>query len=278
MLNDNLKTWRRFSGTFSFSEDEPIDKVTIEIVADDSVCRNDLNEDVPIYITDLHFQGGETLSGWVPETREFTKKLLHTNDETKFRIHANDIYLGGKTPVKRTNLEFLEHNIAGRGNEVFTIPNWYPDNWFTDILPTGIDLEITPKDDYDLMRVCTNYGSLKDPEEWYKGDDTHPLSIGYTREFTIGAGLAGVPIKILARSGKAFQGASRIPIGGVNSLTLSNGETFPIKPRSFLIAQKGAIRIRFEFYKFKDGILTDTGVGYQGTTKFNQWTFGRSRV
>lgn len=278
-----IENWRRFSGTFSFEDPQPIEKVTIEIVADDAIVSTPEapTTPLPIYITDLHLQGGKQLSGWVPETREFTKKILHTNDETKTRVSSEDIYLGGKTPVKRTNVEFREYNIAGRGIEVFTIPNWYPDDWREDVLPTGLDIEITPKNDYDLMRVCTNAGNLKDPgydnEDLYNQDPAHPLNIEYTREFTLGAGAAGQTIKILGRSGKAFRGSSRLPIGGVNELTLSNGENLPIKRRSFFIAQKGAIRIRFEFYKFKNGILTDTGIGYQGTIKFNQWTFGRSR-
>lgn len=288
MLNDDLKVWKRYSGTFSFSHDLPIDKVTIEIVSDDAVIRNDLNQDVPIYITDLHFQAGDTLTGWVPETREFTKKLLHTNDETKTKT-TKDIF-NGATPVKRTNVEFNEYNIAGRGNEVFTIPNWYPDDWTKAVLPTGLDITLTAKNDYDLMRVCTNYGSPIDTP--YGGIEDHPLSTSYTREFTIGAGLAGDKIEILARSGKALKNGSRIPIGGVNTLTLSNGEKLPIKRRSLLIAQKGACRIRIEFYKFSTlyvssdhkvtrltkPILIDTGIGYYGTVKFNQWTYGRSRA
>lgn len=271
------KKWRRFSGTFSFSHDEPIDFVRVEIVADDAVIRNKNNEDVPLYITDIHFQAGKQLTGWVPETREFLRKLYHTNDETKTRVSVDDIYDGGKTPVKRTNLEFREYNIAGRGIEVFTLPNWYPDDWYVQVLPTGVDFEIIPKDYYDLFRLCTNDGSLKDPEHYYNNDPNHPLSMTYTREFTIGGGSAGVPIKILSRSGKAYVGSTRLPIGGVNSITLSDGSNFPIKRRSFFLAQKGASRFRIEFYKFKNGILQDTGIGYYGTAKFNQWTFGRSR-
>lgn len=291
----NINNWRRYSGTFAFSHDEPIEKVTIEIVADDAIISTpeDPTTPLPIYVTDLHFQAGDQLSGWVPEAREFTKKILHTNRETATRVSANDIYLGGKVPIDRTNVEFREYNIAGRGIEVFTLPNWYPDDWYTEVLPTGIDLEITPKNDYDLMRICTNEGSPKDPgwenENLYNEDPAHPLNMSYTREFTLGAGRAGVPIKILSRSGKAFYGSSRVPIGGVHSLTLANGVTLPIKRRSLFLAQKGAIRIRFEFYKLvtigtdpKNGqpiqVLRDTGIGYQGTAKFNQWTYGRSRV
>lgn len=273
-----LSNWRRYSGTFSFSEDLPIDSVTIEIVADDAIVSTpeDPTTPLPIYITDIHFQAGEQLSGWVPETREFLKKMLHTNDEFKNRSTDQDIYDGGKSPVIYKDVEFSEYNIAGRGIEVFTIPNWYPEDWRAEILPTGVDIEITPKDDYDFMRVCTNSGALK--EDLYNNDTTHPLSMAYTREFSLGAGKAGQTIKILSRSGRAFLGASRVPIGGIGAVTLGNGESFKIRRRSFFLAQKGATRIRFEFYKLVDGKLKDIGIGYQGTAKFNQWTYGRSKA
>jgi hypothetical protein len=290
MLSTNMRGWKRFSGTFSFSYDEPIEKVTIELVADDSIVSTPEapTDPLPIYVTDFHFQAGKQLTGWIPETQEFTKKILHSNKETTFQISTDDIYLGGKTPVDRTNLEFREYNIAGRGIEVFTLPNWYPEDWTMELLPTGLDLEITPKDDYDFCRVCTNAGSLKPEEEWYEGDPDHPLSLAYTREFSFGSGSAGVPLKILSRSGKAYYGSSRLKIGGEATVTLGDNSKLPIRRRSFFIAQKGAIRIRFEFYKLIQigtdqygnpiKILKDTGIGYQGTAKFNQWTYGRSRV
>lgn len=296
MLNQRL--WRRFSGTFSFEHNDPIDSVVVEIVADDSVIRNENNEDVPLYLTDVHFQPGSKLTGWQPETREFLKKIYHTNKETKNRVASSDVYLGGKTPVDRTGLEFSEYNFAGRGIEVITLPNWYPDNWNMELLATGVDFEITPKDDYDLFRLCTNAGTVKDEEDFYNPDPdivnaaNHPLNINYTREFVLGAGKAGETIKIQASTGKAYVGSSRVPLGGVNTLTLSNGQKLNIRNRKMFIAQKGADRYRIEFYKFTNRyvtpggtavntsvpVLSDVGIGYYGTAKFNQWTYGRSRV
>lgn len=296
MLNQRL--WRRFSGTFSFSHDEPIDKVTIELVADDAVIRNENNEDVPLYLTDLHFQPGRQLTGWQPETREFLKKIYHTNNEFKNRVNSSDVYLGGKSPVNRTNVEFNEYNFAGRGIEVITVPNWYPDNWNMELLATGADFEITPKDDYDLFRLCTNSGALIDEEDFYKvnsdsvDDANHPLNTAYTKEFVLGAGKAGETIKIQASTGKAYVGSSRVPLGKVNEITLSNGQKLKIRPRRMFLAQKGAVRYRIEFYKFTNRyvtpggtavnvdppVLSDVGIGYYGTVKFNQWTYGRSRV
>lgn len=274
----NFALWRRYSGTFSLDENLPVDQIFIDIVANDAVVKDDFNRDMPLYITDIHFQPGDQVSGWMPETREFTKKLLHVNDETQNLVTPNDVFEGGKEPITWKNVEFSEYNIAGRGIEVFTLPNWYPQDYTMPLLPTGVNFEITPKDDYDFFRLCTNSGSLKDEENLYNNDPDHPLSMSYTREFCIGAGKAGVPIKILSRSGEAFLGTSKLPIGGVNAITLGNGKNLPIRPRRFFLAQKGAIRFRFEFYKLVDGVLTDTGVGYQGTAFFNQWTFGRSRV
>lgn len=270
--------WRRFSGTFSFSENDPIESVTVEIVADDSVITNENNENVPLYITDVHFQAGNQLTGWIPETRELTKKILHGNNEEKNIVSKDDVFEGGKRPVVWKDVEFSEYNIAGRGLEAFTIPNWYPEDWTMDILPTGLDIVITPKDDYDFCRVSTNSGSLVSEEDFYNKDPDHPLSIAYTREFCLGAGKAGDKIEILSRTGKARRGGRALKVGGVATVTLGDGKTLPIKRRSFFLAQKGAVRIRFEFYKLKNGILTDTGIGYQGTVKFNQWTYGRGRA
>jgi hypothetical protein len=298
MPNLDQRLWRRFSGTFSFSHDDPIDKVTIELVADDAVIRNDNNEDVPLYLTDLHFQPGRQLTGWQPETREFLKKIYHSNNEFKNRVASTDVYLGGKSPVNRQNVEFNEYNFTGRGIEVITIPNWYPDDWNKELLATGVDFEITPKDDYDFFRLCTNGGVLKDEDDFYKAnegkidDANNPINIAYTQEFALGAGKAGVPIKILASTGKAYVGSTRVKLGGVNDITLSDGQKIKIRPRRMFLAQKGAIRYRIEFYKLSNRyvtpggtavstqkpVLSDTGIGYYGTAKFNQWTYGRSRV
>lgn len=289
------RNWRRFSGTFSFNETLPIEKVTIELVAEDAVIRNAQNQDVPAYVTDIHFQAGEQMTGWIPETRELLEKLLHTNDEFRFRVSPSDIYLGGKAPVLYQNVEFRRYNIAGRGIEVFTVPNYYPQDWNIRNVTTGADFEIIPKDDYDFFRICTNEGSLLPEGERYKegvlgvGED-HPLNMRYTREFNLGAGLAGVPITINASTGKAYRGSERIQLGGVYSVT-TGADTIPIKGRTIFLAPRGSVRYRIEFYKFstryidKAGdtynlaapILIDSGIGYSGTIVFNQWKHGRSR-
>lgn len=290
----DMKKWQRFAGTFAFDNEDnaEIESVRVEIVADDSVIRTEDNVDVPLYVTDVHFQAGAKLTGWQPETREFYKKLKHTNKETATRISKDDIYLGGKVPIDRTDAEFREYNITGRGHEVFVLPNWYPDDWYAEVLPTGVDFVITPKNDYDLFRLCTNYGTLKNEEDWYNNDPTHPLSMSYTKEFTLANGKKDMRIQILASTGKAYFGSNRIPIGGVHTLALNDGSNFPIKPRGVFLAQEGAVRFRIEFYKFStryidpEGtthvytkpILIDSGIGFQGTAKFNQWTYGGSRV
>ena len=275
----NIARWRRYSGTFSLDENLPVDKIYVDIVANDAEVRDSQNRDTPLYITDIHFQPGNQVSGWMPETREMTRKILHTNDENATKVTSGDIYEGGKEPIRWENVEFSEYNIAGRGIEVFTLPNWYPEDYALELLPTGVNFEITPKNDYDFFRLCTNSGSLKREEDLYDSKDlNHPLNIAYTREFSIGAGKAGDTIKILSRTGEAFRGSSKLDIGGVNTITLGDGKKLPIRKRSFFLAQKGAMRYRFEFYKLVDGKLTDTGIGYQGTAYFNQWTFGRSRI
>ncbi|HDR7892764.1 TPA: hypothetical protein QCY29_005232 [Bacillus toyonensis] len=313
----NRKKFLRYHGTFKF--DDPlrsIDKVKVEIVAQDAVVRNEINQDVPIHVSDLHFQPGNQLTGWIPETRELLRKIYHENDEFKNQVTTKDIYLGGaeRQPVKRTNLEYRTYNIVGRGHEIITIPNYYPDNWYTEVLPTGIDFEIFPKDDYDLCRISTNHGSVIDPDLWHykyilenndydskaalydyfgdpnKGQSSHPLHVRYTREFWVGAGKAHNPIRLFASNGSATRGGARLGIGGVNEIPLPDGRKFRITRNQLFLLPKGAIRFRIEFYKTKTislstgknftdfNVLADTGIGFYGTAKFNQWTYGGSRI
>ncbi|MGR5914559.1 hypothetical protein ACT7DA_20835 [Bacillus pacificus] len=72
----------------------------------------------------------------------------------------------------------------------------------------------------------------------------------------------------------------------MNEIPLPDGRKFRITRNQLFLLPKGAIRFRIEFYKTKTislstgkdftdfNVLADTGIGFYGTAKFNQWTYG----
>lgn len=318
----NITDWKTVEGTVFANPDKRVTEVSLELVASDSVIRNDQNQDVPIYFTDIQFQAGGQRTGWVPNTEEMLK-LLKYNDYEKDNAGSTDIFLGSQ-PLERRDLTERQFNIVGRGHSVVTIPNYYitsidptdhpedndlPKDYLANELPTGLDLTLVPKEDFTVLRVSTNYGAFEpDPEkrryqkvliDEYPGDQyiydmfyQHPLHYRYTREFWVdgGPGSAGSEIKINARTRVAQINGTDIPIGGEYTFNVegSNGYSWPLEigRKQFFLAPKGSLRLRVEFYQMRNlsgkyggaGYQRDTGVGFYGTARFNQWTYGRSRI
>lgn len=306
----NVKDWKRFYGTFTPEDGKQVDYVEFEIAVDDCVIRDANNQNVPIYFTDFLFQPGNKLTGWVPEAREMLAKLTHSIDEFKNRATVNDIYEGSQ-PQVYTNLEKRWYNIVGRGHTVITLPNYYPEDWTKEILPTGVDFTIYPKEDFDLMRISTNVGVLvpedeklyrglleASEEQWVKDTfEKHPLHYRYTREFWVKGGAAGDEIKIHASTRTASVNGNRIQIEGDYLFDWNTGRhfTMPINRKRFMLTPKGSVRFRVEFYGSKNYTLkylndqgqevtengtffADTGIGFYGTAEFVQWTYGKARA
>lgn len=338
MTFPELKDWLRLSGTFDTRENKKVERVDFQLEANDAVSSTTGIDRKPIYFTDLQFQAGKRLTGWVPNTQEFMKKLTWTHDENQYVAAPNTF--AGDPPRIYENVDRRWFNITGRGHEVFIVPNYLPEDWDIELLPTGLDITITAKEDFDLLRISTNAGvEIAEEEQFYKrpggvyqeqlrkyeevtssyysGDEVrkdreisnfenlirpllenHPLHTRYTREFYIEAGTAGTEIKIHATPREATVNGEPVQIVGKNYINV-DGEQLEIYRNKYMQAQVGATPIRIEFYKLEErsfityeldddynwqrvrksfGYLRDTGVGYQGTAGFNQWTYGYSRI
>lgn len=338
----NIDDWIRFHGTFEADPNRKVDKVEFQIEANDAVSSSNGINRLPIYFTDIQFQAGDSLSGWTPNTKEMLERLSWTHDE--WEQVASPYQFEGRPPQVIEGVEKRWYNILGRGHGTIVVPNYLPEDWDVPILPTGLDLTLYPKEDFDLLRVSTNAGVwLPEEEQWYKQEggiyqeikqkyedvismnldyashfdkerrkreisnfeniikpllDKHPLHKRYTREFWVDGNKAGSEIKIHASTRTATVNGKEIKIVGERSLNI-NGTEFPIDRKKFLLAPKGTVLIRIEFFKQKERsirtydqdssgnyklvekkftYLEDVGIGYYGTASFYQWTYGRSRL
>ena len=162
--------WIRFFGTFATAPNKKVSSVEFQLEAKDVVSTTNGIDSQPIHFTDVQFQSGQQLSGWIPNTRELMKHLSWTNDENE-NVALPAIFEGNQ-PIIREGLEKRWFNVVGRGAETFVIPNYFPEDNNIDILPSGIDLTLIPKEDFDLLRVSTSYGvMLPENEQYYKQDD-----------------------------------------------------------------------------------------------------------
>lgn len=286
----SLKDWIRFHGTFEADPERKVSKVEFQIEAKDVVSSTNGINRLPIYFTDIQFQGGKCLTGWTPHTKEMMKRLTWTHDENTYVASPNRFE--GKPPKVYENVESRFFNIVGRGHSAIVVPNYFPEDWNVPVLPTGVDLTLYPKEDFDLLRVSTNVGVWLPEElqfykqkggiyqeikekyeeatsEYFYGSeeerkqaisnwlniiqpifDKHPLHKRYTREFWVDGGKAGDEIKIHATTRIATVNGKAIKIVGEREIGI-HGDKLPINRKKFLLAPKGASAIRIEFYKLR---------------------------
>jgi hypothetical protein len=335
--------WKVFGGTVELQNKEmQVDHVDVEITVHDTTSRDEENQEMPIYFTDLQFQPGHQKTGWIPgmgvrpDTKEmvgeFLDRIEFDIDEIRKYKLANgslDPFYQWKTvsPAQYTSAQ-LGHkrifNILGRGHEIITLPNDLPEEKFwrpsdiktqgldrpVEILSTGIDFTLIPKDSFDLCRIATNSGSALPEDQWIYKDvidkyaeqnpngileiQNHPLHKRYTREFWFTAGNEGDILEVNATTMTARKNGSVVERNGIRQITIG-GHTLEIYKNKFHLIPRGSVRFRIEFYKsvpmeflVKDetgaesyetvNILKDTGVGYTGIAKFLQWTYGKERL
>lgn len=296
--------WRVFGGTAELENtDMKVDHVEMEIVVRDTASRDGSNAEKPFLFTDLQFQPGNQKTGWVPNTKEMLDRIEFNVDERRKYIDASGnlnpfFVFDGPQPTQYTS-EQLNHtrvfNLFGRGHEVITLPNDLPEEEFwqlslieepVEILSTGVNFTIIPKDDYDLFRIATDVGELLPVEEHvYKvaeGEDgfiDHPLNYRYSREFWFRGGSAGDVLVIDSERLRATRNGVKVSTKGVRRITVGN-DVINITQNRFHMIPRGSVRFRVEFYKrdTTTGRLEDVGIGFKGIAEFKQWTYGSERL
>lgn len=296
MTQPKYTDWVRFHGTFDTSPDKRVSDVAFQIETNDAVATSNGTNRNPIYFTDIQFQAGGQLSGWIPNTQELMQKLEWSNDE--FTYLASPHKFEGTPPKLRENIEKRWFNLLGRGAKTFVVPNYYSEDIDVPILPTGIDLTIVPKDDFDLLRVSTSQGvMLPESEQYYKRDGSiyREIEEKYNRvqgltpsatnqdridretsnwENIIKPLMDDHPLhkrytrEFFVEGGLAgeeikIHAATRTAVKNGSELQLVgkhdiniDGNPFPIDRRKFMVAPKGTATFRIEFYKKVERTIT----------------------
>lgn len=245
-----------------------------------------------LVITDIMFQAGKQATAYIPNTAEILKLVEATINENDTAV-GNDVYQDYQPRIFPgvTNRFF---NLVGRGHEVIVVPNVYHENHAEPIITTGLDFTIYPKNDYDLLRISTNFGTELEYGVFSDVFEEHPLHWRYTREFYLDGASAGTEIKLHASTRTATVGGVPQPLG-VRHIDVGkvNGESRILTtPRqAFMVAPVGSYRIRVEFYKRVTEIIEDewggttqieymkdTGIGFQGVVEFIQYALGGGRI
>lgn len=283
----------RFITTHRHYSDKKVDSIEIKVSSED--LRNG-----EVRITDLQVQDGTHITGTIPNTREILSNQKFTIDESYNAVSSVPNHYEKEEPQIYENIKNRFFNFANRGHAVMAIPNVFHEDYREELVTSGIDLTIYPKDDYDLLRISTNYGSLieEKSDRLYTHENLtdHPLNYRYTKEFCFPAGKAEDEIKLFASTQEASVngrleqlGITRIYAG--YSQDFNDQEDIILRNKQrFMSLPWGSNRIRIEFYKLVEEeiesdfgesesieYLEDAGIGYWGIVEFTQWKLGRSR-
>lgn len=272
----------RYFTVFRHYSDKKVKSIELKVSSEDI-------EKGEIRITDLQLQEGSQVTGEIPSTMDLLKKVKFTIDESHNAVSGvENVYLGDEPRTYR-DMERRFFNIMGRGFETISIPNVFHEDYRKEILTTGLDLTLYPKDDYDFLRVATFYGGLIEDEyeRTYQSIADNPLNYRYTREFCFAGGKAGDKIKIVASEQYASVNGKKVPLG-VQKFNVGQEETWDglktvyyVNRQRFMALPVGATRIKIQFMKrMKDGNLeymADDGIGFNGLAEFTQWSWGVSK-
>lgn len=255
-----------YNSIINITENKKIKSMSFNVVAED--FEGTFN------VTDLQLQGGSVKTGYVPNTKEFFKPMTCEIDEYSFISTVSKPALAdGIKPVKWTGVKNKFFNIVGRGHETIAISNVFHNDYRIQPTTNFLNLVITPKEDYDLLRISSNIGGLIEGRVYYEDlDEVQPLNYQYSRELYIPAGKANQQIVINGQNRKiTINGKEYQPLREV--IQVGDG-TIPLTNPQFPIAISGVNRYRIEFYKEQsildsDGKPTltyygDVGIGYYG--------------
>lgn len=274
----------RYLQVFQPGEDKRIKSMDVRVVAN--------RFDGELVLTDFMLQGGKQATAHLPNTQEILKIVESTLDESETGV-GNDNYQGYQPRVfEGVSNRFF--NIVGRGHDVMVVPNVYHEHHTRPVVMAGLDLTLYPKDDYDLLKISTNYGTDLEWGVFSDIDEAHPLNRRYTREFYLDGASAGTEIKLHASTRTATVGGVPQPLG-VRHLDVGKVQGEPrilTTPRqAFMVATIGSYRIRIEFYKLMTETLedewggvtdveymTDGGVGFHGVVELVQYELGGGKI
>ncbi|MGG3737243.1 hypothetical protein [Aeribacillus pallidus] len=265
----NKESWTRYLATLTKYQRKKVSSIELEFVVENAEAGT-------VHLTDLQLQEGQQVTATIPNTKEFFSPKYGTLDESKTGV-GGDVYQGDQ-PRVFPNIKNRFYNIVGRGHEAIVIPNIYEDDFSQKLVTTAVDLTLYAKDDFDLLRISTNYGAFPTGygELTYEDEPEHPLNKRYSREFFFEGGPAGSEIKLLASqniatlNGQPANRASR-------TISVGNG-ILKIKRQLFMGLPYGSNRIRIEFYRLVNGKMQDVGIGYWGIAELIQWEEGKSKI
>ncbi|WP_373896390.1 hypothetical protein [Virgibacillus sp. CBA3643] len=273
----------RFFTLYRHYSDKKVESVELKVSAED-VRQGE------IYVTDLQLQEGNQATGEIPNTRDVLKLETFNIDEKQNAVSGGNVYQGDE-PQVFTDKTKRFFNVMGRGFETIAIPNVFHEDYRKELLTTGLDLTLWPKDDYDFLRVSTFYGgTVEDDNKKTYTDETlseNPLNKRYTREFCFSGGNVGDEIKINASGQYASVNGNLVPLGvqrfDVGQESDYNGSyTVQYKNRQrFMALPVGATRIKIDFMKKEQQedliYMVNGGIGFHGLAEFTQWSWGASK-
>jgi len=281
MMDKDMFT--RYLTIFRHYNDKKVEEIEFKLVAE-NVEQGELR------VTDVQLQEGSEVTGTVPATQDILKLVRFTIDETTNRVSTRENVYKGQEPRIFNDLTHRFFNVVGRGFETIAVPNVYHEDVREDILTTGLDLTLIPKNDYDFLRIATLYGGVVEREDrTYQHDSLvdNPLNKRYTKEFCFSGGKARDEIKLLSSEQRATVNGSPVPLGvqrfnvGVDEQWGETRQVVYTNRQRFMALPAGATRIKVEFMRLEqDGNLqymVDDGIGFQGLAEFSQWTWGVSK-
>lgn len=252
-MGNNYGSYLRVIKKREENREKKVKDIDFNVIADNFI--GDFN------ITDMQLQEGNVKTHYTPHTTELLDRETFGINEFEF---INTVSNGVKIGVQPRILEGLTNrffNIVGRGHEVISVANVYHEDYGKSFTSTNVDIEIVPKNDYDLLRISTNDGAYIENRA-YEGEENkdNPLNYRYTREFFFTNGKSGDIIKLTGSKYKATVNGKELPIS--KGYVVPNTNIF--NTQRFMIAPSGTFRLRIEFYKLVNGVYKDTGIGFYG--------------
>ena len=282
----NTEDYKRYIYSLVVDTNKKVKSVNFNLVGD--------NFTGDFGVTDLQLQAGRQVTAHNPNTSEMLEGQSFTVDENNFLNTVSNPLKYGVQPQVYENINNRFFNFTARGAEVIALPNVLHEDYTQDLVSSALDLSITAKQSFDLVRISTNDGVLV-PDRKYNSFEIppladHPLNYKYTREFYFGGGNAGDVLSLKASEFTASKNSTQLPLQQ-GSVTI-NGERLEGIRQRFMLAPYGTFRVRVEFYKRVTEVLKwtddygenektvtylkDVGIGFYGYAEFNQ-TKGRAK-